>query len=227
MEIIITSQKELDKLSVEFKEYTYIYIKSSERIVVTKKYTNASVEAWGNSSVVAWGNSSVAGFEFTFILILSTTVVIKKLRQYCIVRLREKCNIPKKDKTVKIIDHTKVELKYNKTTFREIYDLETNDNKIILYKSVNPETLCDFTTNTIKYEGIVTCPDFDPSNDRECGGGLHLCARPEQALSFNKGLLLKCEVDLKDIVVYSKNIEKVRCKKVKVLGKCNIKGELI
>ena len=219
MEITITSQKELDKLSVEFKEYTYIYIKSNERIYVSKKYSNATVEAWGNSSV--------SGFEFSFILILSTTIVLKKLRHYCIVRLRAKCLIPKKDKTVTIIDHTKIELNYSKTEFKEIYDLEIKNNKIILYKSVNPETFCDFRTNTIKYKGVVTCPDFDPSNDRECGGGLHLCARPSQALTFNTGQLLKCEVDLKDIVVYSKNIEKVRCKKVKVLGKCNIKGELI
>ena len=188
---------------------------------------SSSVEAWGSSRVEAWENSSVSGFDFSFLSILSTSVIVKKLYQYAIVRLTSKIKLPKKPKTVTIIDHSKVELKYNKTTFVEYYDLEKTSNKVILYKSVNPETLCDFRTNSIKYEGIVECPDFNPSKKHECGGGLHLCAKPSQALSFNQGQLLKCEVDLKDIVVYSKNIEKVRCKKVKVLGKCNIKGELL
>ena len=368
-EITITTQKELDAIKGDFKEFTYIYIRSTEKIYVTKKWGNSSVEAWENSSVEAWGNSSVvarenssvearenssveawgnssvvargnssveargnssveawenssveawenssvvarenssveawgnssvearenssveawgnssvvarenssveawenssvvargnssveargnssvvalgnssvvarenssveargnssvSGFEFSFILVLSTTVVLKKLYQYVIVRLRSKVSIPKKPKTVTIIDHSKIELKHDKKTFVEYYELDAK--KVILYKSVDPKTLCDFRTGTIKYEGIVECPDFDSSNKRECGGGLHLCAKPSQALSFNQGQLLKCEVDLKDIVVYSKSIEKVRCKKVKVLGKCDIKGELL
>jgi hypothetical protein len=243
-EITVTNQKELDAIKGDFKEFTYIYIKSSEKIYITTKWENSiveargnsrvvawensSVEARGNSSVVAWENSSVSGFEFSFLIILSTSVIVKKLYQYAIVRLKSKIKLPKKPKTVTIIDHSKVELKYDKTTFVEYCDLEkTSKNKVILYKSVNPKTLRDFRTNSIKYEGIVECPDFDPSKERECGGGLHLCAKPLQALSFNQGQLLKCEVDLKDIVVYSKNIEKVRCKKVKVLGKCDKKGNLL
>jgi acetaldehyde dehydrogenase (acetylating) len=39
---------------------------------------------------------------------------------------------------------------------------------VYLYKSVNSNTRCDFKTGKIKYEGMVTCPYFDPSEDRKC-----------------------------------------------------------
>src|SRR5581483_2393843 len=57
--ITITTQAELDALPDSFAEYTRIYIKSEERIVVRKARGNSSVVAWGNSSVVARENSSV------------------------------------------------------------------------------------------------------------------------------------------------------------------------
>ena len=64
---------------------------------------------------------------------------------------------------------------------------------------------------------IVECPDFDSDENRQCGGGLHLSARPKEALYYNKGKLKVCEVFIKDIVVYPHDISKVRCKKVFVV----------
>ena len=58
-EIKVTNQKELDALPAKFDEYTYIYIKSTERVIVRSARGNSSVVAWENSSVVARGNSSV------------------------------------------------------------------------------------------------------------------------------------------------------------------------
>ena len=109
-------------------------------------------------------------------------------------------------------------MQHTKQTFLDIYKDSMTGNSIILYKSVNPDTLCDFYTGKIKYEGTVTCPDWDDNEQRECGGGLHLSPTPELALSYNKGKVLKCKVNIEDFVVYSQNISKVRCKKVKVLG---------
>jgi hypothetical protein len=63
MEITIKTQAEFDKLPDKFERYTYINIKSTERIVVNKARENSSVEAWGNSSVEAWENSSVVAWE--------------------------------------------------------------------------------------------------------------------------------------------------------------------
>ncbi len=110
-------------------------------------------------------------------------------------------------------------VEYDITSFTGIYkDNLIGKSKITLYKSVNPDTLCDFYTGKIKYAGTVTCPDFDPNPERECGGGLHLSPTPELAMSFNRGKVLKCEVALKDIVVFGRNIDKVRCRKVTVTG---------
>ena len=127
-------------------------------------------------------------------------------------------NIKEKAKTVQIIKTTKA--KYTKNDFLDIYDSKRiGKTKIKLIKSVNPDTLCDFYTGTIKYEGIVNCSDFDDNENIQCGRGLHLSALPEQALSYNhQGKLLECEVNIKDFVVYPDDISKVRCKKVKVIG---------
>ena len=96
---------------------------------------------------------------------------------------------------------------------------EKQDGKIILYKSVNPTTGCDFKTGTIKYEvgKEAIAPDFDRDEKRQCGGGLHLSPTPYQALSYNVGKVLVCAVDKKDIVVYPCDVTKVRCRKVKIL----------
>jgi hypothetical protein len=152
------------------------------------------------------------------ITVLSALVIIHKIKQYAIVALDGvKIKLPKKDKTATVIHRKLVE--HNIDSFVDIYNLSIENKSVILYKTVHKDTGCDFRTGHIKYEGIVECPDFDPSNDRECGGGLHLCATPEQAVMFADGpyKILKCRVKLKDIVVYSKNIEKVRCRQVEVL----------
>lgn len=57
--IVIKTQKELDILPSEFKEYTIIEIRADKLIKVSKAYYNSSVQAYGNSSVVACNNSSV------------------------------------------------------------------------------------------------------------------------------------------------------------------------
>jgi hypothetical protein len=153
------------------------------------------------------------------IAVLSALVIIHKIKQYAVICLDGvKVKLPKKDKTATVIKRKLAS--HNIDSFVDIYGLTIEDRSVILYKTVSKETGCDFRTGQIKYEGIVTCPEFDPSADRECGGGLHLSPTPEQAIGFADGpyKLLKCKVKLKDIVVNGKNIEKVRCRQVEVLG---------
>jgi hypothetical protein len=153
------------------------------------------------------------------IAVLSAMVVMQKIAQYAIVALDGvSIKLPKKAKTATVIKRELV--LHDIDSFTDIHNLTIEKDSVILYKSVNEDSLCDFRTGKIKYEGTVECPDFDPSKDRECGGGLHLCATPMEALSFANGpaKVLKCKVKLKDIVVYGKNIQKVRCRKVEVLG---------
>ena len=96
--------------------------------------------------------------------------------------------------------------------------LEREGELYIFYKSVNPVTSCDFYTGKIKYEGDVIAPDWDSSQEKECGGGLHVSPTPGQALSYNRGKLLRVGVKLKDFVIYQGNLSKVRCRKLVVLG---------
>jgi len=203
------------------RENSRVVARENSRVVA---YGNSRVVAWGNSRVVAWGNSSVAArgnsrvvaFDYSFIIVFSTFVILKLLG-FSTVSLRVKIKIKSKSKTSNVLNHIGKELNYSKKDFLSLCE-KNSDGRYILYKSVNPETLCDFHTGKVKYENIVTCNDFDSNKNRECGGGLHLCHSPEIALSFNVGKVLKCLVHSKDMVIYKKNIAKIRCRKVEVLG---------
>ena len=269
-EIIITSQKQLDELSLDFKDFTYINIKAGtlyNPIIIKNNYKNSSVvarenssvealgnssvEAWENSSVVAWenssveargnssviawenssveawenssvearGNSSVVAWENSSIKVYSEYCDIKKAMQESVIIIIGIKNKPKKrDKTSTIL-YKKIS-DWTKNKFLDLYEKQVNKNKIILYKSINPNTDCDFYTGKINYKDntVVNCPDWNADENILCGNGLHLSPTPQLALSYNKGKIKVCEVDIKDFVIYSKNITKVRCKKVKVIG---------
>jgi len=124
------------------------------------------------------------------------------------------CKIKKKVKSVTIIKNKIAE--YKKTDFLSIYPAD-KDGNLTLYKSVQSNNT-DFYTGKIEYKGTVTCPDWNPDKNQQCGGGLHLSPLPWQALSYNQGKLLECKVHKNDFVVYPQDISKVRCKKVTVIG---------
>ena len=199
---------------------------------------NSSVEAWGNSSVVAWENSSVVAWENSSVVARGNSSVVARGNssveawENSILRsLSDDSNITASHNSVIILQECKpsvkisghatlvntTQTKHTINTFNEMHG--NGSDEIILFKSVRPDNNKDFYTNTIEYKvgATVSCPDFDPSTDRECGGGLHLSPSPGLALSYNKGRVLKCSVKLKDISVYPYNVTKVRCKKVTVL----------
>lgn len=120
----------------------------------------------------------------------------------------------------KIVIKNQVELDALPNNFTEFTITYPPNEKgeVTLYKSVNPETGNDFQTGTIKYEGIVKCPDWNGDPKLQCGNGLHLSPSPNLALSYHKGKLLECKVHKNDFVVFTGDITKVRCKKVKVVG---------
>jgi len=63
---------------------------------------------------------------------------------------------------------------------------------------------------------IAEVADYDKSN-ASCSKGIHLA----RALYWNEGdTLIACEVNVKDIITVQE--QKVRCKKVKVLGEVRI-----
>jgi hypothetical protein len=185
-------------------------------------WENSSVEAWGNSSVEAWGNSSVEAWRNSSVVAWENSH--GKAFDNSRILL---CGTGKWEKYMNAVLQKYVEPLYTKKLFLEI--AEKKKDKVVLYKSVNPDTLRDFYTGTIEYTigSVVECPDFDPNEDRECGGGLHLSYTARKTQDFNQGKILKCLVDPEDIVVYEKSIEKVRCRKVLPVAVVDINGKPI
>jgi hypothetical protein len=197
---------------------------------------NSSVEAWGNSSVVAWENSSVEArenssveaWENSSIKIYSEYCNIKKaMMESVIIYVGVKGEPKLKDDTASIIYKNIASWTHDK--FCQLYEKQIIDDYIVLYKSVNPETECDFYTGKIKYKNnkLVKCPDWNADETIECGQGLHLSPTPQLAMIYNKGKIKICHVPLKDFVVFKDNITKVRCKAVKVIGDYKKTGKTI
>ena len=193
---------------------------------------NSSVEAWGNSSVVAWGNSSVVAWGNSSVEAWGNSSV--EARGNSSVSVSDNSHVlvigEIKNREFKQYDNGSIKIYITPNYDKSVLDRFKKENeKQILYKSVNPKTDCDYYTGKIKYTigEEVIAPDFDPNPNIECGNGLHLCFNAITTRRFNKGKILKCLVDPEDIVVYSKNIEKVRCRKVVPVAVVDMKGNLI
>ena len=198
--------------SVVARGSSRVVARESSRVVARE---SSSVEAWESSRVEAWGSSRVEAWENSMTNVISSSVVLKA-HHFSISQIQD-CD-PKIEYFDKAsILRTKTWL-HDKKSFLDIYQDRGPNGGVILYKSVRPETRCDFYTGRIKYEGEVVCPDWNPDEKVECGGGFHLSPSPSLALSYNEGLVLKCEVMPEDFVVYGKDIKKMRCKRVTVLG---------
>lgn len=104
-------------------------------------------------------------------------------------------------------------------TLKEVFGLEPDEKgNLTCFKARNPETKCDFWTGTIKYEGHVVCPDWDPDPNRECGGGLHVSPLPGLAQFFSPdGEVVAVRVKPENIVVYASDINKIRVRELDVI----------
>ena len=238
--ITITTQQEFDALPDSFVEYTEIEI-NGKLDIINRIFNNADITIRGGTIQYVYGGTIqyVYGGTIqsvhegtiqyvhegtiqyvcggTIIQVISNQAIIKKARQEAVIIYRG-CKGKPLDVSGNVSILYKKQAKHTLESFLDFYELKpTKAGFITLYKSVNPDTNCDFYTGEIKYEGVVECPDWNPDVTIQCGNGLHLSATPEDALGYNNGKILKCKVNIKDIVVYPHDISKVRCKKVKVL----------
>ena len=227
--IKVTTARESSQ--VEAWESSRVEAWGSSQVVARE---SSRVEAWGSSQVVArgssqvvaressqveaWGSSQVVAHDYSMIAVLAATVVVKMLLDYSVASCRGvKPKIVKRARTATVI-HAPDKIKYSKKSFIDRCELD-KEGYIILYKSVDPKNGCDYKTGKIKYEGVVTCPDWNSDVEQECGNGLHLSPTPGAALSYHpNGTLLRCRVKISDFVVYPWNITKVRCRRVEVIG---------
>ena len=153
-------------------------------------------------------------------IVSSDSAKILEARQNVVIIYQGCEGMPQKKDDSVIINYTKKAI-FELQNFIRIYNVEQpKKNFLVLYKSVK-DNYTDFYTGKIKYEigTTVECPDWDVNNSIECGGGLHLSPSIYFCKFFNKGKYLKCEVNIKDILVHPNPHYpyKIRCKKVKVL----------
>jgi hypothetical protein len=134
-------------------------------------------------------------------------------------------------KSLRLFDNATVKA-YLEPTYRKEHlitcerPIEGDDKTIALYKSVDPETSRDFYTGKYKYEigKTIICEDFNPDPAINCGQGFHLCLTAREASRFNVGKYLKCYVNIDDIAVNPKSLEKVRCRAVTPVAVVDVWG---
>ena len=219
----ITLKRSIENIYLELRENTVAYLYGA--VIVGVMWDSSQVGEMRGSSQVGvmressqvgemWGSSQVKAHENCSVRSLSNNVKIEAYHYVSIICQDCKPSIKRHGTGVTVV-RTKT-FQHSVKSFCEIFG--DGNKPLTLYKSVRPDTLCDFHTGQIKYEGEVVCPDFDPDKTRQCGGGLHLSPTPQDALRYNDGRVLECRVARKDIVVYATDITKVRCRKVTVVG---------
>jgi len=200
----------LGNSSVVARENSSVVARENSSVVALE---NSSVVARENSSVVAWENSSVVAWGNSFCRIFTSNGKIVAHNKAIVVFQDAKKQF---DSHADVIAIKTTKHVHSKDDFLGIYTDRGPNGGVILYKTVKDD-MTDYYTGKIKYSGLVECPDWDDDQDRQCGGGLHLSPTKQQALLYNKGKVLKCEVMPEDFVVYGRDITKVRCKRVRVL----------
>ena len=87
-----------------------------------------------------------------------------------------------------------------------------------MYKTVR-ENDTSFHSSGIHYEKgkTIVCPDWDENYNGECGRGIHLSPRIEEAEKYNQGKHKSFWVDIRHFKVYVPNLMKIRGKIVKVI----------
>jgi hypothetical protein len=184
---------------------------------------NSYVEARGDSHVEAWGNSHVTARENSYVVAGGSSSATAFDNAHILITgwLNGQTVETFGNATKKIWE----EPRYDKTVLGRLAKKE--DGKIVLYKVVDPESLCGLKKGGIKYEigKESTAPDWNPDENINCGNGLHLCLTAADTLVFGKGKILKCLADPDDVAVCPESIEKVRCRAVTPVAEVNIRGE--
>ena len=217
----------LDKIQVKAFDMAFViasgksYVKAFDWTIVNAD-TLAHVEAYGSSNVQAFDKAYVEAHG---------TSIIKAYRLANVKGFDNAVIFYCENATVELHDNaTSKQLSNIGYTKNDLLAIaEHNNDKIVLYKSVNPDTFCDFYTGKIKYEigKEVECPDWDSREMFQCGNGLHLSAFPLDTQTYNEGTILRCLVDPDDVVVFPDDITKVRCRKVLPIAIVDKRGNII
>ncbi len=153
---------------------------------------SAHVEAWGSAHVVAWESAHVVA------------------RGAVMVRARDRAQIKAASTLIVVMNHAKTTTIKGGTIVEvppittaaawcEYYGVEVTDGVATLYKGVHDDYRSDHGFAYLP-GSVPVAPDWD-GGTRECGGGLHFCARPAATKDFDSSAtkFLACPVKLEDI----------------------------
>ncbi len=173
-------------------------------------YGSATIQYVSGSATIqhVYGNAQIVVHK-------KTVTILRAAQQAIIIAMSCVLNISKMDTSVAIVHRSQA--LHDAESISEIFQLKKIDDALVFYKSVTDDHM-DFWSKTIKYEGHVVCPDWDPSPVRQCGGGLHVSPTKKHALSYNKGKVLKVLVRPENLVIYQADLSKVRCRELDVIG---------
>jgi hypothetical protein len=142
------------------------------------------------------------------------------IRSFCELKIE-------KTKSVVVIKQSKELFKETSVSeFIDMFPVETNGTKVILYKAVHKIGNKYFSDYEKDYEytlGVNIAKEFDDSKEKSCSKGIHI-SHKIWAINFGKWedvAILECEVDKKDIVVSKDCDGKVRAKKINIIRELN------
>ena len=168
---------------------------------------DAEVTVLGQATVRAWGQATVRAKKYVAIQLINGHT--GKVTGGVVIK------IPAIDTLKKWTDY---------------YDADEKKGKLILYKALDKDLK---SGHGMEYPigKTITAPDWD-NGQAECGGGLHFCATPWEALSYHDRATryVACSVSIKEIRTPKKEDDcpnKVKARTCKVLYECDIDGKRI
>ena len=160
----VHNQTELDAAIAAYREGDRIICCGPERYNVSD---SATVEAWDSATVRASGSATVRASRYVAVHKMDTTVTVSG---------------------GVVIEPPSID---SAQAWLDYHGVEARDGVVILHKAVTDNwhasrALPDGTLPSYAPGEQPSAPDFDPSM-RDCGGGLHACARPTAALCYHEG----------------------------------------
>jgi hypothetical protein len=170
---------------------SHVVARESSHVVARE---SSHVEAWGSSHVVAWGSSHVVARESSHVVAWGSSHV--EASKYVSISLQSGLAVVSGGVVIKVPPIDTVE------AWCDYYGTPIVDGITTLYKALD-------ATFTSGYKflytpgSLVEAPDWD-GGKAECGGGLHGCAHPLDALGFQSDAVkfVAIPVRVEDIVVH-------------------------
>ncbi len=237
--ITVATQQEVDA-ALAATERACIHIESERgvwiRVATTGPHTirvqasatveacdSATVEAWGSATVKAWGSATVEACDSATVEACDsatveawgTTHVAARGRSRVSARPYVAVHLHSAQAQVTgglVIDVTQLDLN-DPATWCEHHGVAVEEGRAVLYKAVDKDLAAGrgYILTTYPVGASVEATDWRDNN--ECGGGLHLSPRLEQAGSYEQGpadtrRYLRCTVALTDL----RPIDATKCK---------------